>query len=97
MFNAELQVVEANVANINNRVELHFTMGIAVPQDEGLAFIPGGLVRVPLGKQTAISIGKDLQDEGEKLPDPPKQSDLIIPKNAQKVAAEAKAGPDERP
>lgn len=97
MFNTELQVINSGVVALDDHIELQMTIGIAVPSQEGgLSFIPSGVIRVPMGKNGAIALGEKMKEEAEALPDPPKPSDLVIPKNAAQVAEEAKRGPDDK-
>lgn len=92
MFDIQLQVVNATLDTADNHLDLQYVVALTVPQENGTAALPVGIIRIPTGKQMAISLGQQLIEKGEELPDPPKKSDLVIPENAAEVAEAENVG-----
>lgn len=86
MFDATLQVVNATIVEQEKYLELQMVLGISL----GEGVIPGGVIRVPLGRDVSLGLGKDLLEKGENLPEPPKKSDIVVPSSGADVAQAAK-------
>jgi hypothetical protein len=98
VFDAQLQVLDAEILDVSDHLELAFTLGILIPVGPGKAMpAPAGRVRVPLTKESALDLASSLVTAAESLPDAPppsKASDLIIAGNmsqVESVAAQANA------
>lgn len=92
MFNVDFQVINVGIVERDNGLELQLTVGLAVPQgpNEPPAFLPAGMVRVPLGKEASIQTGETLIEKANALPEPPKESSIIIPESPADVDRAAK-------
>lgn len=91
MFNIQLQVANATVVEADGHLDLQLVVGLGIPQEDGMAMLPAGIVSIPIGKQMGVNLGQDLKEKAEALPDPPKPSDIVIPKNPGEVAKAATA------
>lgn len=96
MFNLDVQIINLAVTEQEESIEVQLTVGLAVPgppspqgQPE-TAFLPAGVIRFTLGREPAIKTGQTLVEKGEALPEPPKDSGIIIPDSPADVDRAAK-------
>lgn len=65
---------------------LQFILGVVIPGPGGQkGILPAGAIKVPIGKDMAIKKAKEMLEAAEALPDPPKESGLIVPQSAEEV------------
>jgi hypothetical protein len=94
MFDATIQPISFDIVAIPDEEQPHlllqFLMGIKVPGPQGgIALLPTGAVKVPLGKAVSLSKAEEIKEAAEGLPDPKPESDLIIAQNLAGVEEEA--------
>lgn len=76
MFDITLQVVGIEIVKVDDHLELHFIVALAIPNGPGqIAHLPAGIVRIGVSRDTAIEKGQELVTEGEALP---KKTDIQI-------------------
>jgi hypothetical protein len=95
VFDAQLQILDAEILDLQDHLELAFTLGILIPVSPGKAIpAPAGRIRIPLSKESAIDLAMNITTAAEGLPDTPKKSDLLIANDlnqAENVAKQANA------
>ena len=65
---------------------MQFILGVVIPGPGGQkGILPAGAIKVPIGKQMAINKAKEMLEAAEALPDPPKESGIIIPGSKDEV------------
>jgi hypothetical protein len=63
-------------------IVLQFITGLVVPGPGGQkGVLPAGAIKVPIGREMAITKAKELLEAAEALPEPKPESDLIIAGN----------------
>lgn len=93
MFEAILQIIEARAEVVSDeRVDLCFTLGLSIPVGPGQVMpLPGGRVRIPMGKEAALDFLQRVQTDVETMPDPKPESDLVVASNMAGVDQAMKA------
>lgn len=91
-FDASIQAFDINVIPVEeeSHLILQFLLGLVVPGPGGQkGILPAGAIKVPIGRDMAINKAKEILEAAEALPEPKKDSGLIISgdvEGAQKVA-----------
>jgi hypothetical protein len=92
-FDASIQAFDINIISVEeeSHLILQFILGVVIPGPGGQkGILPAGAIKVPIGKEMAITKAKQMLEVAEALPDPPKESGLIIPESAAEVEQVAK-------
>ena len=87
-FDASIQAFDVQVIPVEDEhhLILQFILGVVIPGPGGQkGILPAGAIKVPIGKEMAINKAKEMLEIAEALPDPPKESGLIIPQSAEEV------------
>lgn len=87
-FDASIQAFDINVISVEeeSHLILQFILGVVIPGPGGQkGILPAGAIKVPIGKEMAINKAKQMLEVAEALPDPPKESGLIIPGSQEEV------------
>lgn len=87
-FDASIQAFDIQVISVEeeSHLILQFILGVVIPGPGGQkGILPAGAIKVPIGKDMAIKKAKEMLEAAEALPDPPKESGLIIPQSAEEV------------
>ena len=87
-FDASIQAFDIQVISVEeeSHLILQFILGVVIPGPGGQkGILPAGAIEVPIGKDMAIKKAKEMLEAAEALPDPPKESGLIIPQSAEEV------------
>lgn len=70
---------------------LSLALGLGLPvSPTQMTHIPAGMLRVPIGREMALKYGQELVDLAMKMPEPPKQSDIVIPDSPAAIDEAAK-------
>lgn len=104
MFDITLNAVDLDVGETELGgqpvAQLSFVLGIMLPLASGPGqpplIAPSGVVRIPLDKEGAINLFREGLEVAENLPDPPKDSGLVLANNLDGVDRVAKAEADLR-
>lgn len=85
MEETTLQVIDIRALDVNEGDE-HLTMAMATAMQLPIADPSGNpalaitkVYKVPMGKQAAVELIASLQDQVDKLPDPKRPSNLVVP------------------
>lgn len=87
-FDTSIQAFDINIIPVEeeSHLILQFICGVVIPGPGGQkGILPAGAVKVPIGKEMAVNKAKQMLEVAEALPDPPKESGLIIPESAAEV------------
>jgi hypothetical protein len=85
-FDATTQAFEIQIIPIPDEDGPHviwqMLLGLTIPGPQGQkGILPAGALKVPIGREMAITKAKELLEAAEALPEPKKESDLIIAGN----------------
>lgn len=92
-FDASIQAFDIQVIPVEeeSHLILQFILGVVIPGPGGQkGILPAGAIKVPIGKEMAITKAKEMLEAAEALPDPPKESGLIVPSSAEEVEQTAR-------
>jgi hypothetical protein len=78
MFDALLQVLNIDVIEAGDHIELVILLGLLLPLGQQPVPVPAGQFRVPMGKESAVSLIERLAEATENLADPPKESGIVV-------------------
>ncbi len=90
-FDCSIQAFDVNVIPVEeeSHLILQFILGVVIPGPGGQkGILPAGAIKVPIGKEMAITKAKELLEAAEALPDPEPEkpeSDLVIAQNMQQA------------
>lgn len=78
MHDTTLQAIGLEIESVGEHAELRIFTGLMLPTPQGPMPIPAGIYRVPMGRDSLIQHGKQMQEVGESLPEPKKPSGIVI-------------------
>jgi hypothetical protein len=89
-FDVSLQAFDIQIIPVEeeSHLILQFLLGLVVPGPQGQkGVLPAGAIKVPVGRDMAITKAKELLEAAEALPEPKPDSGLIVPNDANEAQA----------